>query len=371
MLCYNQQKKLINNNYFIFCLFILFSSRLFYFGLYLVVNHFIIFFHNINFLTLMCQADCFWYKSIIVNGYDQLNIIPYKSIPIQYYSNVVFFPLFPILIKTFSFFTNDLLIIGFILNNIFIFLALFFFSNYLAIYFNSRDVKFGLILLAFSPANIYFLSLYTEPLFIFLSIVSFLLLSQRKFLSASLIGGLLSASRPSGILFIIPFLIFYLINNKSTFYIYLKLILFSIIISSGIICFMIYLYLHDSDLFAFVHRQYAWGRHWIGSGSLVFNIYHSILLQKYEFLWCCVSLIFSFILYKKNFFLESIYNITLILPNFLSSSFLSSSRFILSSFGFYLSIVIITKNSDLLRSFLFLFILILDFFYFIQWLLHI
>ncbi len=336
-----------------------------------MLNHFIIFFHNINFITLMCQADCFWYKSIVVNGYDKLTIIPYKTYPSNYYSNVVFFPLFPLIIKSLSFLTKDILLIGFILNNLLIFSSLILFYKYLINHFNDTIARFGVILIAFSPANIYFLSFYTEPLFLFLCLCSFLLLFNNKFFYTSLSGGLLSATRPSGVLFIIPFFYYYFIKNKFSWSNLLKFIFLSLLSCCGILFFITYLYFHDYDFLAFVHRQYAWGRHWIGNGSFYHNMYFAITKNPIDFIWFIISFISSIVLFKNKFIIESIFNFLLVLPNFFSSSFISTSRFVLSSFCFYLTLVILSKSSRFFR-FLFLCIFIILYCnYFMQWLLHI
>ncbi|MDO8573433.1 MAG: mannosyltransferase family protein [Candidatus Daviesbacteria bacterium] len=129
-----------------------------------------------------------------------------------------FFPLYPLLVH---FFTNLNLLVhknpildtriyvdpsyfftGFILSNIFFLLALIFFYKLVRIDF-SQKVAFGaLILLVSFPTSFYFGSIYTESLFLFLSLGAIYFARKGNFLAAGVFTMFASATRIFGLLLI-------------------------------------------------------------------------------------------------------------------------------------------------------------------------
>ena len=89
------------------------------------------------------------------------------------------------------------------------------FYLYLKLYFDEINSRYGVILFAFSPFNIYFASLYTEALFLLLSLIAFYLMKTNRPILAAICGGFLSATRPIGCMFSIPYIYYtYIKCNK-------------------------------------------------------------------------------------------------------------------------------------------------------------
>ena len=100
------------------------------------------------------------------------------------------------------------------------------------------------------PASFVFGAYMTESLFIFLFILAYYLAYKKKWLLAALVGGILSATRNTGVLFIIPLAMIMFQNKVSK-----KTYLLNLIIPIGIFIFMIYLWQRVGDPLAFYNIQ--------------------------------------------------------------------------------------------------------------------
>ena len=294
--------KFIKLHWVAYCILVFILSRIIMLYQFNIANDILAHVHS-NFFTAMCKWDCKWYLTIINDGYD----LHLRSAPKVWrgLANWAFFPLYPLIVKFCVLLTKaSPLIVGNLINQFFILISLHIFYLYLKLFLNELNSRFGVFLIAFSPFSVYFASLYTEALFLLLSITAFYFMrTKRPYLSA-LCGGLLSATRPVGIMFSIPFLYFQskklfsfngfnidslnfnkISSNKSSSnelnfnlpnvnQINLKdvklfnfkqfslttVVIGTIISASGLMCYMFYLYVHVGDALAFHHIQHAWGR---------------------------------------------------------------------------------------------------------------
>jgi len=137
--------------------------------------------------------DGFHYTKIARDGYQ--------------YAQQAFFPLYPKLIKFFSRFFKSYIISGLFISHLAFFLLLWFlFKLFKEEGIEESRIKQALFLLVIFPTSFYFLSVYSESLFLFFVILSFYLARKGKFLAAGLVGGLASYTRPVGV-FLFPALL--------------------------------------------------------------------------------------------------------------------------------------------------------------------
>lgn len=354
--------KLLKINWIIFCVIIFCISRLLIIYEYNVVNE-ITNMHN-TFSQLMCKWDCEWYLTIINGGYDtHIRSSP----PIwKNQANWAFFPLFPFIVKAVSvlirvnpttsgIFLNQLLLLG----------SMFIFYKYLKIFMTEINSRFGVILLAFSPFNIYFASLYTESLFLFLSLSSFYLMRKEKYLFAAVVGAGMSATRMTGIILIFSFVINYLRKYKLNY----KIVIYIIIILSGLISYMMYLHFKINDWLAFITiSKSGWGRdgfhiQYLGSQILwmVSNTHDSVFF--------IISIILSIFLIKEKYIEEGVFNLLAALPGVFSGMMYSEARYVGGLFTFYFALVLMSPKSITYKSGTLLIFLILDISYFLYWML--
>lgn len=119
---------------------------------------------------------------------------------------IVFFPLFPLVIKITTFFTSSYFWSGILLNYFFSILSFFLLFKLVTVQFSYqlKDIRKLSLLLTFSPISIYFVALYTEPLFFFLTILFFYFLQKKMFWHAALVGFFASLTRIMGVTLVIP-----------------------------------------------------------------------------------------------------------------------------------------------------------------------
>lgn len=127
---------------------------------------------------------------------------------------IVFYPLYPILIKIANFSINNYFISGLIISNICLIISAVLLYKITLLDFDHdismRSVKY-LLIYPFS----FFLSItYSDSLFLCLSLAIIYLIRQKKWVYAGILGGIASASRSFGVLLIVPALIEYLLATN-------------------------------------------------------------------------------------------------------------------------------------------------------------
>lgn len=140
--------------------------------------------------------------------------VHYLSIAANGYSNDQgFFPLFPLLIKFFSIFLGgkkafDLgyFTSAFLTSNISFVLALIIFYKLILIDFSRKIAWKSIMFLLVFPTSFFFASIYTESLFLLLTLLSFYFARKKKWFLASLFGMFCAATRLVGIV-ILPALV--------------------------------------------------------------------------------------------------------------------------------------------------------------------
>lgn len=236
------------------------------------------FFH---YLRALCVYDC--------NAYERLALDGYEGRPSGFdkgdANNWAFFPLYSILVWAVTKITGmSALFAGSVLTSL------------LAVWacivswplFEGRFRAYFLFcfFLFLGPFSYYFTTLYTEALFILLTVAGFVLLRQRDYIAAGATGAVMTATRSTGLVFMAAIVIAALQNHirdggtARGFFASLwkrtDLLLALALVPIGISCFALYLYFHSGDALAFVHIQRAWGR---AFANPFWNLWLTIELQ--------------------------------------------------------------------------------------------
>lgn len=217
---------------------------------------------NQNLLDLFFRWDSGWYLSIAQNGYEFVS---------GQESRAGFFPLYPLLVKTFSYLFVDIRLTGFIISN----LALLFAATYLyrLMLVETKDDSIAsktVLFMLISPLSFFFSIFYTEGLFIFLIIAACYYARTRQWLFAALAGFFATLTKILGILILIPIAIeyfefdfksiktnLYKLRNVQKDFLYL------LIVPLALLFYMLYLQFEVGDALAFVHAQSAWNRKFV------------------------------------------------------------------------------------------------------------
>ena len=219
-------------------------------------------------LGLASPWDNGWYKTIVSYGYD---LQPCHHIK-RDAASWAFFPLDPICIGFVSkVFKISVWKAGIVSNTIFLIIALIYADKYIML--TRRDKKISNVfiwLMTFGPYTFYFSTLYTESLYLMLTMLTFYFMAKQEWIKMGIAGTLLSATRPTGILIVFSIAIFYLIKKykekKKWGKVFgeafkdQRLILGVAMIPMGLFAYMAYLWRLMGDPLAFMRIQKAWGR---------------------------------------------------------------------------------------------------------------
>lgn len=297
-----------------------------------------------------------------------------------------FFPLLPLLIRyanfipenpalrTVTFVDPGFFITGIILVNLFFLFALIMFYKLIRIDFSDK-VAFGSIVLLLSfPTSFYFGAIYTESLFLFLSLGAFYFIRKGNFIAAGVFGSFASATRILG-LFLLPVIlieIYLKIKKKEIKFNsekFTKAIIGTLLVPFGTLLYMLYLRLNFENPIYFLTSQPAFGAERT-SGNLILlpqviyrymKIFLTVPIQTQqffnaflEFSFTIISLIVLMVFFKRmriSYFLFTLG--CLILPT-LTGTFSSMPRYSLMSFLLLPVIVQATKKYTIVLAGLFI-----------------
>jgi hypothetical protein len=155
--------------------------------------------HPRTLLDLFFRWDSKWYGSIVDNGYL---FVPGEQ------SNVAFFPLFPLLVHALSRPFGDPRAVGFVISNVALFVACLGLHALARDTLRSEQLALRSVLhLVIWPTSFFFSIFYTEGLFLALAVWSVLSAMRGRFVLAGVLAALLGATRPVGLLVVLPILI--------------------------------------------------------------------------------------------------------------------------------------------------------------------
>lgn len=355
--------KYLKSNWLLFIIIIFIISRIIMYYQFNVAN--VLLLHGKGeFATTMCKWDCKWYLTIINDGYD--SVVRTSPKIWKGLANWAFFPLYPIVVGVIgkvSPFGNVLT--GIILNQLFILIAAIYFYKLLRINFNDLNSRFGVSLLIFSPFSVYFSSLYTEGFFVLLSVIGFYYLRTNRGVLASVFGGLLSATRPVGIMFIVPIIINFFRTRHSL----MRLGLCLLIASSGLVAYMIFLHFKAGDFLAFQHIQKGWGRKGWDVAHLSRQLYNMVTDYHNSVLFA-ISFFLSIYMFFKKYYEEAMFNLACIMPGVMTGTMMSEGRFSGTLFTFYFGIVVLAEKSWTVKILIMAISFVLYMSYYVYWIGH-
>ena len=325
----NKLLKGITQNHLISIVLFFILGKLLYMMCYGILLHQ----HKISYgpgIDNYCQWDCGWYRSIIYSGYD---LVPHPSSEsnINGQANWAFFPLFPLISKALlKIFHTEISIL--IFNQILLLASMIVLYTYCKKNYSEKIALCTILYLGISSENIYLFSLYSESLFIFLSVVTIYLVSKDKYYLSGFFCALLSATRIVGFAMMLPMMFNYVRANKNKLNA-ISTILLSTFSLSGLLAFMFYLYIHCNDWLAFYHIQSAWGR-FTHSWLKPYNL--SLGGSWIDQLLAIVSVPLLYFFYKKRKYNEFIFfGVCFIIPIY-SQNLTSFSRFFFANFASYI-----------------------------------
>jgi len=218
----------------------------------------------------LLQWDSEWYFKIATEGYR------YNGDPtIQ--QNIVFYPLYPMLARglaTISGLTPaDALLL---VSNVAGLLAIVALFKLVREEFGDQRALTTIALLSFFPTSVLLSAGYTEPLELLLVALFFLVLREKRYLSAALLAGLAVAGRSTGIV-LLPVVIWEMWLHRDRKAFFAALLPCVLLATSGIWLFMIYLWSTFGDPLVFADGQIAFHE----GTTLVTRLFAALKLEPF------------------------------------------------------------------------------------------
>jgi len=196
-----------------------------------------------------------------------------------------FFPLYPLLIRIVSGFTGSLLVAGLIVSNAASFLALLYLYKLVEHEYNRHVAQRATFFVSIFPTAIFFSAVYSESLFLFLTVASFYYVRERRWLMAGTFGFFAALTRSEGVLLAAPLFIEWVVAAREggrEFFRYwvddvVKPLISMALVPLGLATYMAYSWVINGDPLKFSHVQVHWGRYFAPPWVSVSNTIHKIV----------------------------------------------------------------------------------------------
>jgi len=295
--------------------------------------------------------DTYWYLDIIKNGYYLKND--------NTLSNVVFFPLYPFLIKVVGFFlAGNYVLAGWIISMVSLFVACGFFYKLVKEFHPDVNPELPILLMLIFPTAFFFNIVYTESLFLAITVITFYYVFKKNFYLAGFFAFLGALTHSNGVFLALPILweIWRINGWKSIFTIRIVPVFFAPL---GMLAFLLYDYIKFNDLFLFFKIESAWGRSFsINWEHFSLFSHPSIVNMGIDMAFTLFVLTVVFLVYKKLSPLYAVFMSLTILAALTSGTLMSIGRYSLVLFPIFILLAKI-KNKTFQQVWIFTSILFL------------
>ena len=149
--------------------------------------------------------DAVWYLTIAHDGYGTASNHPQAA----------FYPLYPLLMRVLGWLVGSPLLAGILVSLACFMGALVLLHRLTALELGERDARGAVLLVAFFPTALFFSAVYSESLFLLVSVGAFLAARRGRWALAGLLGGLAALTRNSGVLLLVPLLVLFLYGPRA------------------------------------------------------------------------------------------------------------------------------------------------------------
>lgn len=304
-----------------------------------------------DFIKSLANWDGGHYLSIAQKGY---------ALKSQY----VFFPLYPILINLVSKILGDYLIAGLCISFLAFFLGVNIFYQLILRDFGKSYAQNAILALLFFPLSFHFLTVYTESLFFFLTVSTFLFARKNNYLMAGIFASLASVTRLSGIALVLSLIGSVFLTqkiNRKNWFVYLSPV--------GFLLYCLYLYNQTGDPFYFIQSESSfWNSGLVLPGGAIIHSFKQLLTPGFigsnfrsllDFLFVSFAFISIWQVCKKLSLDYAIFAIVSIFLPLFSPTIVAIPRYILLIFPIFIMISFI-KNQYLILAYQLISLLLLS-----------
>ncbi len=214
----------------------------------------------VRWIDMWARWDSEWYLGIVKNGYQV------GGYAIGEYSSLAFFPIYPQavrllyrLLPTAWQGNQAALVLGLIVANLCAVGAVAMLYWHVRVRFNDRAMaeRSVLFLLVF-PTAFFLGCFYTESAFLLIAVAAYHMAWRRRWAAAGILGGLLSATRPVGVLMVLPFLWIQLEDAEFRIKQLVRRAGWLALVPAGFVAYAIYLWRVTGDVGAVLLAQRGW-----------------------------------------------------------------------------------------------------------------
>lgn len=125
----------------------------------------------------------------------------------------------------------------------------------------SRTAVWTVVFLSIAPTSFFFQAIYTESLFLLLSVALFFFAVHHRWVAAGLMGLLATLTRSSGVVLVVPLALFYLQSLDWQWRRIRAGILSALLVPCGLLIYMSYLWSVHGDPLLFAKAEHRWHRY--------------------------------------------------------------------------------------------------------------
>ena len=295
---------------------------------------------NWNMPAVHARWDSIWYLDIAKNGYSYSGDLGN--------TNTVFFPLYPIAIRIVALLTfGHFPLAGWLVSITFLFFALVYFRRLLIEFHPDIDPFVPITLLLVFPTAFFLSAVYTESMFLFLSIASFYSAFRKNFLLAGIFGLVASLTRITGLFLFLPLAWEFWLHSRTQKR-PLTEALPLLFIPAGVFSFFLYHYLVFGDFFLWLKVEREWGRGFtLTKEHFLLDNASEIVNFSLDISFVMLGLAAAFFVFKKLRTSYGIYMLTTVLIAVGSGTLMSINRYVLCLFPMY---ILLGKTSPVVRQ---------------------
>jgi Gpi18-like mannosyltransferase len=296
---------------------------------------------NLHFLHRWEAFDGQWYLHIAEHWYNDSPLADQINLP----SSVIYYPLYPVLIRLLSYLTNNTTIAGLLISYGATFVFAYFFLKLVRLDFSPSITIRALVFLLIFPTAVFFSAVYTESLFLAFCMAMFYYARKQHWWLAAICGGCSALTRSIGVLLFLPFVYMYITTKHPQTSIKKASFLAPLIIPLASVSYILYTALLTGDILAIPKVLSRWGR----TMSTLPDIFH-LISQPLPFfgyrnsafdLFCIVSSLLLLVLVYKQLRREYfIYAVLFALFPLCTGTTMSMSRYLLVVFPFFIVLAI-------------------------------
>jgi Mannosyltransferase (PIG-V) len=218
--------------------------------------------------------DAYWYLRIATDGYGT----PHD------HAQAAFYPLYPLLMRTGGWIVGSPLVAGILVSLACLLGALVLLHRLAALELGEAYARPTVLLVAFFPSALFFSAVYSESLFLLVSVGAFLAARRERWAWAGALGGLAALTRNSGVLLLLPLAILFLYGPRPggapapgrarwlPRYRLTPAVLWLALVPLGLALYLGWSAIALDDAFAPYHAQALWLRHFEPLGALTGGI---------------------------------------------------------------------------------------------------